>query len=253
MKTPLRELWSPLKEPQQAIQRNKNLRVATQEEKEGASFCCIFSSSKPALLVPKSSPNWQRESRVSDQLPQPLGAQPKGLTLSSPHPDWPSWDAEMARNKEEEQYQDQFQRKSDQSSQVSALQRTPASSASSETSNQLQISLVWNHRYSYPLISAAWVPLCPPLNPPQPPRRPCAQQPAQACGRPRCQPRAPTASLPPLRTSTPDTWHNLQGHVCTDGKILPQKCTLITKAYKACVGQDLTPFPVISLFHWAHL
>ena len=94
MKTPLRELWSPLKEPQQATQRNKNLRVTTQEEKEGASFCCTFLSSKPALLVPKSSPNWQRESRVSDQLPQPLGAQPKGLTLSSPHPDWPSWDAE---------------------------------------------------------------------------------------------------------------------------------------------------------------
>ena len=79
------------------------------------------------------------------------------------------------------------------------------------------------------------------------------QQAARACGRPGCQPRAPAASLPPLHTSTPDTWHNLQGHVCTNGKILPQKCTLITKAYKACVGHDLTPFPVISLFHWAPL
>lgn len=42
----------------------KSLRVTTQEEKEEATFYCIISSSKPALLVPRGSSQLQRVPRV---------------------------------------------------------------------------------------------------------------------------------------------------------------------------------------------
>ena len=47
--------------------------------------------------------------------------------------------------------------------------------------------------------------------------------------------------LPPLRTRIHGTWHGLQGHVCANGKILPEKRALVAKAYQAHAGQGF-PF-----------
>ena len=104
----LGELRSLLKILQQQRER-KSVKISTQK---GRNNSCILSasshtpgqhSSRRNVLAWKSSPHWERENWVSNQLPKPLGTLHEGSILFSLHPETDK--AKTSRDSQEQEEQ----------------------------------------------------------------------------------------------------------------------------------------------------